>query len=109
MWFLSTQVLKVFGLLVLYRLQGNTTNLESKILRDFGVLFVFPLLTERTISVCLSYFRLFHMSQDRHFNPRFNHTEKLGLGGMGNVFNPEHQAKSTAGYSPEPRSQLPTF
>lgn len=68
----------------------------------FGVLFAFSLLTEKTISVCLPYCRLFHIPQNRHFNPRFNHTEKWGLWGTWNVFNPVHQVKSTAGYFPEP-------
>lgn len=47
----------------------NPTNLKSISNSQILEFYLFsPLLIERAISVCLSYYSVFYMPQDRHFN-----------------------------------------
>ena len=57
-WFISAQVLQLFGLFAQTTKGENQINLKSVsdfqiLVSDSGGLLVFPLLTERAISVCL--------------------------------------------------------
>lgn len=80
--------------------RGNTTNLKSissfQILVSDSGLDVLPFPTKRITAVCSSFYRVFYMPHNRHFNWTSHHSEIHSKDLTGSTFSPVHHGKNTA-------------